>query len=124
MSVNSSMSPNQPTTIDRSEVWIADFGFGRGREQEGMRPCLIISHNGFNKSAAELIIAIPITSKAKGIRTHVEVKPPEGGLTMISYIKCEDIRSISKDRSVRKMGIVTPSTMASVEFVLRTLLAL
>jgi mRNA interferase MazF len=110
--------------IARAEVWMTDFGFGQGREQAGMRHSLIISHDGFNQSAAELIIVIPITSKAKGIRTHVEVKPPVGGLTMISYVKCEDVRSISKDRLVRKLGSVTPSSMASVELVLRSLLAL
>jgi mRNA interferase MazF len=77
--------------VARTEVWMTDFGFGRGREQAGMRPSLIISHDGFNQSAAELVIVIPITSKAKGIRTHVKVKPPEGGLTMVSYVKCEDV---------------------------------
>jgi mRNA interferase MazF len=70
------------------------------------------------------VIVIPITSKAKGIRTHVQMQPPEGGLTTISYAKCEDIRSISKDRLSRRMGAVTPATMASIELVLRALLVL
>jgi len=55
-----------------------------------------------------------ITSKGKGICTHVEMQPPEGGLSMVSYAKCEDIRSISKDRLSRRMGAVTPATMASI----------
>jgi hypothetical protein len=36
--------------------------------------------------AAELVVVIPITSKAKGIPLHVEVTPPEGGLTMTSFV--------------------------------------
>jgi len=52
------------------------------------------------------------------------VQPPEGGLTTISYAKCEDIRSISKDRLSRRVGAVTPATMASIELVLRGLLVL
>jgi mRNA interferase MazF len=108
----------------RTEVWMTDFGLGRGHEQAGLRPSLVVSHDGFNQGAADLVIVIPITSKAKGIRTHVEIQPPEGGLTMLSYAKCEDIRSISKDRLSRKMGTLTPATMASVETVLRALLVL
>ena len=107
----------------RMEVWMTDFGAGRGHEQAGLRPSVVVSHDGFNQSAADLVIVIPITSKAKGIRTHVQVQP-EGGLTTISYAKCEDIRSISKDRLSRRMGAVTPATMASIELVLRALLVL
>ena len=93
--------PNIPL---RTEVWMTDFGVGLGREQAGMRPSLVISDDGFNQSAADLVIVIPITSRAKGVRTHVPIIPPEGGLTMASYVKCEDVRSISKDRLTRKMG--------------------
>jgi mRNA interferase MazF len=108
----------------RAEVWMTDFGGGRGHEQAGFRPSLVISHDVFNQGAADLVVVIPITSKAKGVRTHVEIKPPEGGLTMVSFAKCEDIRSISKDRLQRRMGTVTAATMAKVEGVLRALLAI
>jgi mRNA interferase MazF len=43
---------------------------------------------------------------------------------MVSFAKCEDIRSISKDRLQRRMGTVTAATMAKVEGVLRALLAI
>ena len=55
----------------RMEVWMTDFGAGRGHEQAGLRPSVVVPHDGFNQSAADLVIVIPITSKAKGIRTHV-----------------------------------------------------
>ncbi len=82
----------------RGEIWTADFSPTIGREQAGLRPCLIVSADGLNRSRAELVIVLPITSKAKGIPSHVEVNPPEGGLTVRSFIKCEDIRSISTTR--------------------------
>lgn len=108
----------------RTEIWMTDFGVGRGHEQAGSRPSLVISHDVFNQGAADLVVVIPITSKAKGVRTHVEITPPEGGLTMVSFAKCEDIRSISRDRLQMKMGAVTKATMAKVESVLRALLVL
>ncbi|MGH9943183.1 MAG: type II toxin-antitoxin system PemK/MazF family toxin [Pyrinomonadaceae bacterium] len=108
----------------RGEVWTANFDPTRGREQAGLRPCLVISDDRLNRSRAELVIVIPITSKAKGIPSHVEIGPPEGGLTMRSFIKCEDIRSISTDRLVRLLGPVNLSTLSQVGEKLRLLLNL
>jgi mRNA interferase MazF len=85
---------------------------------------LILSDDRFNRSAAELVIAVPITSKNMGIRSHVEMTPPEGGLQVRSFIKCEDIRSISTRRLLRVMGTVKATTLDSVEQRLRLLLNL
>ena len=95
-----------------------------GREQSGRRPCLIVSDDGLNRSLADLIIVIPITSKDKGIPSHVEINPPEGGLQLRSFIKCEDIRSISTDRLVKVMGTVNLQTLEKVAQRLRLLLNL
>jgi mRNA interferase MazF len=108
----------------RGEVWLVSLDPTIGREQSGTRPALIISDDLFNQSHAELVIAIPITSKAKGIRSHVQVLPPEGGLGLQSYIKCEDVRSISIHRLNKRLGRVTFSTLDQVEDRLRMILAL
>jgi len=108
----------------RGEVWLLDFGKTRGREQAGVRPGLIVSVDPFNQSAADLLIVLPITSKAKGVRSHVPVRPPEGGLTLPSYIKCEDVRSVSKQRLHKRLGTVKPLTLQAVEDRLRILLGL
>jgi mRNA interferase MazF len=83
---------------------------------------LILSDDRFNRSAAELVIAVPITSKGKAVPSHVEVSPPEGGLTMRSFVKCEEIRAISTERLLRMIGTVNTSTLHSVEQRLRMLL--
>lgn len=112
------------STASRGEIWLVGLDPTKGREQAGMRPALVISVDPFNHGAAELVIAIPITSKAKGIPLHVEVSPPEGGLTMTSFVKCEDVRSISTSRLVRKLGSVSEQTTESVEDRLRILMGL
>ena len=96
----------------------------KGREQTGRRPCLIVSDDRLNRSPAELVIVIPITSKDKQIPSHVEIVPTEGGLQLHSFIKCEDIRSISTDRLINALGRVNASTMDRVEDRLRLLLNL
>jgi mRNA interferase MazF len=111
-------------TPARGEVWLTELGQTRGREQAGTRPALIVSVDRFNQSGAELVVVVPITSRLKPIRTHVEVLPPEGGLSVPSHVKCEDIRSVSDGRLIRLMGVVSSTTMSEVEQRLRLLLGL
>ena len=106
----------------RGEVWMVDFDPTKGHEQAGRRPALVLSVDAFNSGPAELVIVLPITSKSKGVRSHVEVNPPEAGLTVQSFIKCEDVRSVAKERLSRRRGRVSPQTMAAVEYRVRILL--
>jgi mRNA interferase MazF len=59
---------------------------------------LIISVDLFNQGASGLAVVLPITSKEKGIPFHIAIAPPEGGVKTQSFIKCEDVRSISVER--------------------------
>lgn len=108
----------------RGEVWTVQSDPIRGHEQAGTRPALIVSVDEFNEGPAGLVVILPITSKSKGIASHVEVRPPEAGLRMPSWIMCEDIRSVSKQRLGRKSGTVTSQTLEAVEDHLRILLSL
>jgi mRNA interferase MazF len=108
----------------RGEVWRLDFDPTRGHEQSGLRPALVVSVDGFNQSPADLLVVLPITSKDKAIRSHVAVAASEGGLNVRSFIKCEEPRTVSKQRLSRRLGVVTASTMAEVELRLRWLLGL
>lgn len=108
----------------RGEICLTTLDPTIGREQAGTRPALIISDDLFNQSHAALIVVLPITSKSKSIRSHVPVSPPEGGLSVTSYIKCEDVRSISIQRFGRRLGKITAQTMNEVENRLRIILAL
>lgn len=109
------------TTPLRGEVWLIDLDPTRGREQAGKRPALVISTNGFNKSPADLVVVVPITSKDKAIPWHVPLQPPEGGTKTKSFIMCEAVRSVSHDRMVQRWGAVSATTLDEVEDRLRIL---
>ncbi len=108
----------------RGEIWLTTLDPTIGREQAETRPALIISDDLFNQGHSELVVVLPITSKGKGIRSHVAVLPPEGGLGVPSFIKCEDVRSISIKRFGRRLGKVSLMTMDDVESRLRIILSL
>ena len=112
------------TQIKRGEIWLAKHDPTIGREQAGIRPVLIVSSDYYNQGFAEIVYAIPITSKSKNIRSHVSVTPPEGGLTAPSFIMCEAMRSISKQRLIKHLGNVSLATMMDVEDNLKVLLEL
>jgi mRNA interferase MazF len=96
----------------------------RGHEQAGTRPVLVISDDRFNRSLANLVVALPITYTLRAIPSHVRVRPPEGGLRAESEIICEAIRSLSRERLVQNLGSVTPETLVEVEDRVRMLLHL
>ena len=110
--------------IARGEIWLADLNPSRGHEQSGKRPCLVISVNMFNQGAAGLVVVLPITSKDKGIPFHVEIEPNDGGLRVKSFIKCEDVRSISVERLDKCWGSVSSEILTAVEDRLRILMGL
>ena len=64
----------------RGEVWLVDLNPTRGREQAGRRPVLVVSVDTFNRGPADLVVILPITSRQKGIASHVAIDPPEGGV--------------------------------------------
>jgi mRNA interferase MazF len=110
--------------ITRGEIWLVDLNPSKGHEQAGKRPCLIISVDLFNQGAAGLVVVLPITSKEKGIPFHVEIAPNNGGLKVKSFIKCEDVRSISVERLDKCWGTVSSDILIVVEDRLRILMGL
>lgn len=108
----------------RGEIWRADLEPVRGHEQGGSRPALVISNDIFNHSPAGLVVIVPITSKARPIRSFLRVEPPEGGLKQTSYLICDQVRTIAKDRLGKCLGRISPQTLVEVEGRLKFLLDL
>ncbi len=113
-------------SLSRGDIWLVQLDPTVGHEQSGRRPVLILSTNSFNQSPAELVIVAPLTSKSKNQPLHVPILPPEGGITVPSWIKTEDIRCISTTRflSPSRWGCVSTKTLQEVELRLRRLLEL
>jgi mRNA interferase MazF len=71
-----------------------------------------------------LLVILPITSKGKGIRSHIPAEPASTGLKTKSFIISDQPRTISKERLGKRIGQVPPAIVDQVEHVLRILLQL
>ncbi len=106
----------------RSEVWLVDFGEPVGREQSGRRPGVIVSADALNDSRAGIVIVVPCTTTRRGLPSHVELDPASSGLEEVSYAKCEDIKSISDERLIARLGVAPLEAMFNIVRSLRFLL--
>lgn len=106
----------------RGEVWLVDFGEPIGREQSGRRPAVIMSADALNDSRAGIVIVVPCTTARRGLPSHIELDPAVSGLDEVSYAKCEDIKSISEERLIARLGAAPLDAMFDMNRAIRFLL--
>lgn len=109
-------------TPRRGEVWLVDFGDPIGREQSGHRPAIVVSADRLNESRAGVVIVVPATTTHRGLPSHIEIEPDGSGLDEVSYAKCEDVKSISEQRLIARLGTVTEPVTFDISRALRFLL--
>lgn len=113
-------------SIERGELWWLDWSPGRGSEQAGRRPALVVqSHGGNRNRNYPLTIVVAVSRKGLPILQHVQLLPtPENGLKSMSFVKTEQIQTVSKERLQGRIGRVDPVTLAAVDAALLTALGL
>jgi mRNA interferase MazF len=86
-----------------------------GHEQGGRRPALVISSDQFNMVPHGLCIVVPMTTVNRGIASHIQVEPPEGGLSTPSVLMCEQAKSISVLRCRKRRGAMMPEIVQTAQ---------
>ena len=97
--------------MKQGEIWQADLNPAKGSEQGGFRPVVILSGNLLNQHLP-VVIAAPLTTKVKNYKGNPVLKPSgTNGLGHESELLVFHIRSISKDRLVKKIGNINLSEL-------------
>ena len=91
--------------ILRGEICWADLNPVRGREQAGLRPVLILSHDLFNRKS-ETVIAMAITSQPQKAAFPLTLELPAEMLPKPSWVKISQIRTISVDRLGKRIAVL------------------
>ncbi|MCZ7625531.1 MAG: type II toxin-antitoxin system PemK/MazF family toxin [Candidatus Methylomirabilis sp.] len=97
---------------------MVNFNPGRGSEQLGIRPALIIQNDVGNQYASTTIVAA-ITSSIKIYPVTVLLKKGEAGLKQASMINLAQILTIDKSRLQRRLGALRPETVTRVNAAVR-----
>ena len=92
--------------MKQGEIWYADLNPTKVSEQSGLRPVAIISGNLLNEHL-QIIIVVPLATKIKNYKGNPILTPNKvNGLKTESEMLTFHVQSISKDRLVRKIGII------------------
>lgn len=101
--------------MNHSEVWLVDFAPKVGQEIDKVRPAIIVNHDSMG--ALQLKVVVPVTDAVRNIREwHVNLTPTKGnGLTKASVADCFQIKSLSSERFVKKVGKLSEAEMIEVK---------
>lgn len=120
-------SPPQPLhSPRRGEIWDVNWSPGRGAEQQGTRPALIIQNDRGNASSTyPLTIVASMSRTERELPLHVRITPSaENGLTDYTDVKCEQVMTIEKSRLLRRRGSISNDELARVDNALKLSLSL
>jgi mRNA interferase MazF len=99
------------TAPERGDVYWADPDPTRGSEQAKSRPFAIVSVDQLNRAPLGLSLAVPLTRTDFKNPIHLQIAPPEGGLRARSFAMPEQVRAVSHERLVRRLGRLRPATL-------------
>lgn len=90
--------------INRFDVYLITLDPTRGSEIRKTRPCLVISPDEMNHHIKTVIIA-PMTTKGRPYPTRI----PCTFQRKHGQIVLDQIRTVDKDRLVRRLGTISPA---------------
>jgi len=93
-------------------VWMT-FGPGRGREQEGRRPGVVVASAEYLDIVDTLVIVVPVTTRDRGWVNHVELRG-DLALPARSWAMTEQVVTLARDRIHRSLGVVEAECLASI----------
>ncbi len=99
--------------ILRGDIRWADLNPVRGREQAGLRPVLVLSHDVFNENSGTAI-AVAITSQPQQAGFPLTVELKTGNLPRHSWAKISQIRTLSTERIGKLVGKLSQEELALV----------
>jgi mRNA interferase MazF len=117
----------------RGEIWEIDLRPRKGREQAGVRPCLVVSTDALNRSAFETLVVCPVTTTHRpsfawrpGLLPqdlHVEAN---GWQPLPNWVETDQIVTVdTTHRVIRHLATVTNrAKLAEVDNSLRMMLDL
>jgi len=102
--------------VDRGTVVLVELDPTVGREQCGVRPCIVVSDPAVNADQRfPLIAVVPVTGTPGEGSLYPELSPGKSGLTKTSFALIDHLRSIDKRRIRRVFGRVAKHELDALD---------
>ena len=102
-------------TVERGAVVLLDLDPTIGREQRGLRPCVVVSDPEIVADQRfPLVGIVPITRTPGEGALYPPLQSGASGLTHPSHALVDHVRSVDKRRIRRVFGRVTAAEMAAI----------
>jgi mRNA interferase MazF len=105
--------------LRRGDLYWADLRPRSGSEQQGRRPVIIVSHDGFNETPGwGSIIVVPCsTSRFQRKRGLTVVALPQGtgGLPADCVALCHQITTLDRSKLTKRIGALPESNLLALE---------
>ena len=120
------MATTPKSAVARGDLYWVDWSPGRASEQTGRRPALVVQENAASANPNyPLTIVAAVTTQGRNFASHVAIEPsPANGLAATSYVKCEQLQTISKARLTQRIGTLDEVSMQRVRIALLKVLNL
>ena len=103
-------------TLDRGTLVLVDLEPTLGHEQQGTRPCVVVSDAAVNSSQRfPLIAVVPVTGTPATGALYPSLAPGPSGLTKPSTALVDQLRSIDKQRIRKRYGQVSPQELEAID---------
>ena len=110
----------------RGDIWMLDWNPGRGSEQLGFRPGVIIQcDEGNHAPGARTTILVPLTTQGRDFSFYVPVLPGPGtGLREPSWANCTQVFTVDRLRLRTRLGALPAATLAALGLAVAEVLGL
>jgi mRNA interferase MazF len=103
-------------TLDRGTLVLVDLEPTLGHEQQGTRPCVVVSDAAVNSSQRfPLIAVVPVTGTPATGALYPSLAPGASGLTKPSTALVDQLRSIDKQRIRKRYGQLSPQELEAID---------
>ena len=103
--------------MKQSEVWLIDLDPTKGAEIQKKRPAIIVNDDGLGKLPLKIVVPITDWKEHYSIAPWmVKIEPNNfNGISKTSAIDCFQIRSLSQDRLIKKLGTIDIDTLQEIK---------
>jgi mRNA interferase MazF len=109
----------------RGEIYLTALDPALGHEIKKTRPALVIQNNVSNQFSSTTIVAA-ISSKVSTppYPNETIIQPGRSGLAVVSTVRLDQIRTVDRQRLLKRLGTVDPDSMAAVDRAIKASLGL